>query len=83
MGRCLRCNHSVFQSYLARFSEPQNLNVTELADSKPSLQAAESMLFAYAHNNFAIPGEVGFVLGGLTTSPANPEEAGLIVSSTS
>lgn len=42
----------------------------------PSKEDAKTLLFYLAHEQFVLPGQPGFVLGGLMTAPASPKEAG-------
>lgn len=43
---------------------------------KPKVEA-EKILYAYALENFALPGDANFVLGGLVSKPATKQEAGM------
>lgn len=42
----------------------------------PSKEDAKSILFYVAHESFALPGQAGFVLGGLMAGPVTPKEGG-------
>ena len=45
-------------------------------ESCPSLAAGQKAVFNLAMEPFALPGDAGWPLGGLFTTPANREEAG-------
>ncbi|KAK9805121.1 hypothetical protein WJX72_000253 [[Myrmecia] bisecta] len=55
-----------------------NLCLKRLSESKASPQQAEKQLFSLAHDEFSLPGEPGFVLGGLMSAPANKAEEDLV-----
>jgi len=46
---------------------------------KKSKAESEKLLYAYALENFALPGDAGFPLGGLVSKPATKGEAGSLL----
>lgn len=51
-----------------------NSCLRRILERKAGKEEARSMLFAYAHERFPLPGQAGFALGALLAPPANKEE---------
>lgn len=53
------------------------LVTTGIAETRLNKAAAQTLLFQLAHEPFKVPGDSGFILGGLLSAPADREEEGL------
>ena len=52
--------------------------LVKFAEKKPNKSEAEKILYAVAIENFSLPGDKDFPLGGLVTAPKDRSEAGIM-----
>ena len=61
---------------MANNSTPFQLLLAGIADTRVNKAGANTLVFQLAHEPFKVPGDAGFALGGLLTTPVDKQEEG-------